>query len=283
MFQGFPNLMRCPSFDNVKWKRSRKYMLHLHVSTSPADGTAPHVHSLSCIGWISGIWHTHVQLHFCVCTFMYKLFCSVYIFLYSEHPKSVIQLQDVTSTIYHLQNTVCLYFNAFPYTRTRANCLWAVMQYHAIFIHEHVMNLNLNLWSVYSQRYKFSFLLVWSALKAIWLRVLLLGFWNSYKYNLIMCGGHSHKDTPVLIECNYLTAEQTSLYSTEFSSLGRICCPPPWSSGDQDGVLKRLVCVISLGYRSGGPGSIPGTTKKKSSGSGTGSTQPREYNWGATW
>jgi hypothetical protein len=23
--------------------------------------------------------------------------------------------------------------------------------------------------------------------------------------------------------------------------------------------------------------------KKKSSGSGTGSTQPREYNWGATW
>jgi hypothetical protein len=32
-----------------------------------------------------------------------------------------------------------------------------------------------------------------------------------------------------------------------------------------------------LGYRSGGPGSIPGTTKKNS-GSGTGSTQPREYN-----
>jgi hypothetical protein len=36
--------------------------------------------------------------------------------------------------------------------------------------------------------------------------------------------------------------------------------------------------VRVLGYRSGGPGSIPGTTKKKSSGSGTGSTQPREYN-----
>jgi hypothetical protein len=33
-----------------------------------------------------------------------------------------------------------------------------------------------------------------------------------------------------------------------------------------------------LGYRSGGPGSIPGTTKKKGIGSGTGSTQPREYN-----
>jgi hypothetical protein len=36
--------------------------------------------------------------------------------------------------------------------------------------------------------------------------------------------------------------------------------------------------VRVLGYRSGGSGSIPGTTKKKSSGSGTGSTQPREYN-----
>jgi hypothetical protein len=32
-----------------------------------------------------------------------------------------------------------------------------------------------------------------------------------------------------------------------------------------------------LGYRSGGPGSIPGITRKKSSGSGTGCTQPREY------
>jgi hypothetical protein len=36
--------------------------------------------------------------------------------------------------------------------------------------------------------------------------------------------------------------------------------------------------VRVLGYRSGGPGLIPGTTKKKSSESGTGSTQPREYN-----
>jgi hypothetical protein len=36
--------------------------------------------------------------------------------------------------------------------------------------------------------------------------------------------------------------------------------------------------VRVLGYRSGGPGPIPGTTKKKCSGSGTGFTQPREYN-----
>jgi hypothetical protein len=43
--------------------------------------------------------------------------------------------------------------------------------------------------------------------------------------------------------------------------------------------LCGLVVKV-LGYRSGGPGSIPGTTrkKKKSSRSGTGSTQPREYN-----
>jgi hypothetical protein len=41
--------------------------------------------------------------------------------------------------------------------------------------------------------------------------------------------------------------------------------------------------VRVLGYRSGGLGSIPGTTRKKSSGPGTGSTQSREYNWGATW
>jgi hypothetical protein len=36
--------------------------------------------------------------------------------------------------------------------------------------------------------------------------------------------------------------------------------------------------VRVLGYRSGGPGSIPGTTRKKSSESGMGSTQPCEYN-----
>jgi hypothetical protein len=45
-------------------------------------------------------------------------------------------------------------------------------------------------------------------------------------------------------------------------------------------VLSDRLCglvVRVLGYRSGGPGSIPGTTRKKSSGSGTGSTQSREY------
>jgi hypothetical protein len=37
------------------------------------------------------------------------------------------------------------------------------------------------------------------------------------------------------------------------------------------------VVVRALGYRSGCPGSIPGSTKKSSE-SGTGFTQPREYN-----
>jgi hypothetical protein len=50
----------------------------------------------------------------------------------------------------------------------------------------------------------------------------------------------------------------------------------PW-----DDRLCGLVLRV-LGYRSGGPGSIPGNTRKKNSGSGTGSTQPREYNRGAT-
>jgi hypothetical protein len=45
-------------------------------------------------------------------------------------------------------------------------------------------------------------------------------------------------------------------------------------------IWERLcgLVVRVVGYRSGGPGSIPGTTRKKSNWSGTGSTQPREYN-----
>jgi hypothetical protein len=45
-------------------------------------------------------------------------------------------------------------------------------------------------------------------------------------------------------------------------------------------MLDRLcgLVVRVLGYKSGGPGPIPGTTRKKSNGSGMGSTQPREYN-----
>jgi hypothetical protein len=56
----------------------------------------------------------------------------------------------------------------------------------------------------------------------------------------------------------------------------------------------RIYCVVLCcgllvrisGYRSRGPGSIPGTTRfyfLRSSGCGTGSTRSREYNWKATW
>jgi hypothetical protein len=45
-------------------------------------------------------------------------------------------------------------------------------------------------------------------------------------------------------------------------------------------IVDRLcgLVVRVVGCRSEGPGWIPGTTKKISSGSGTGCTQPREYN-----
>jgi hypothetical protein len=51
-------------------------------------------------------------------------------------------------------------------------------------------------------------------------------------------------------------------------------CSFPFTNCFKDRLCGLVVRV--LGYGFGGPGSIPGTTKK-SSGSGTGSTQPREY------
>jgi hypothetical protein len=47
--------------------------------------------------------------------------------------------------------------------------------------------------------------------------------------------------------------------------------PPPWSSGQNYWLQTRRPGFDSRHYQ------------KKSSGSGTRSTQPREYNWGATW
>jgi hypothetical protein len=47
--------------------------------------------------------------------------------------------------------------------------------------------------------------------------------------------------------------------------------PPLWSSGQSSWLQIRRLGFDSRHYQ------------KKSSGSGTGSTQPREYNWGATW
>jgi hypothetical protein len=49
------------------------------------------------------------------------------------------------------------------------------------------------------------------------------------------------------------------------------CWPPLWSSGQSSWLQIRR------------PGFYSWYCQKKSSGSGTGSTQPREYNWGANW
>jgi hypothetical protein len=54
-------------------------------------------------------------------------------------------------------------------------------------------------------------------------------------------------------------------------SLSTIMWPPLWSSGQSSWLQIQ-----------GSRVRFPGTTKKNS-GSGTGSTQPRKYNWGATW
>jgi hypothetical protein len=50
-------------------------------------------------------------------------------------------------------------------------------------------------------------------------------------------------------------------------------------------VVDRLCGLVVRvpGYRCRGPGFDSRALQKKSSGSETGSTQPREYNWGATW
>jgi hypothetical protein len=81
-----------------------------------------------------------------------------------------------------------------------------------------------------------------------------------------------------------------SLHSARPSLLPNIFCglfrTPCWDNFDfPSGCIDRLcgLVVRVLGYRSGGPASIPGTTIKKSSGSETGSTETLEYNWGATW
>jgi hypothetical protein len=61
----------------------------------------------------------------------------------------------------------------------------------------------------------------------------------------------------------------------EYMYNGEVMSVYPYVSSYEDRLCGLVVRV--LGYRSRGLGSIPGTTKKNS-GSGTGSTQPREYN-----
>jgi hypothetical protein len=70
-----------------------------------------------------------------------------------------------------------------------------------------------------------------------------------------------------------------SLVSFQYNSMWTLCLP-------RHSKIRNLCCLVVRvpGYRSRGPGSIPCATDfLRYSGSGTGSTQPREYNWGATW
>jgi hypothetical protein len=65
-------------------------------------------------------------------------------------------------------------------------------------------------------------------------------------------------------------------YLDELLSL--VECYSAWKQNDR---LCGLVVRVP-GYRSRGPGSITSATRFSDK-SGTGSTQPHEYNWGATW
>jgi hypothetical protein len=78
--------------------------------------------------------------------------------------------------------------------------------------------------------------------------------------------------------CLWVCKEQICLFQCQARSQLRILYSYILKQDRPCGLVVRV-----LGYRSGHLASIPGTTWKKSSGSGTGSTQPREYNWGATW
>jgi hypothetical protein len=60
--------------------------------------------------------------------------------------------------------------------------------------------------------------------------------------------------------CHLDVLDWLATLCSDMLSIDRLC-----------GLVVRVV-----GYRSGGQGSIPGTTRKKFSGSGTGCTQPRE-------
>jgi hypothetical protein len=70
------------------------------------------------------------------------------------------------------------------------------------------------------------------------------------------------------------------LAELKFSCIFIVCLKNNAYIGNYTRIFDCLcgLVVRVLGYRSGGPGSIPGTTRKKVVGSGTGSTQPREYN-----
>jgi hypothetical protein len=81
----------------------------------------------------------------------------------------------------------------------------------------------------------------------------------SYVGSVMKCWIHEQTCLPIVVKLELFYCLQIQISNR---LIDRLC-----------GLVVRV-----LGYRSGGPGSIPGTTRKKSSGYRTRSTQPREYN-----
>jgi hypothetical protein len=87
------------------------------------------------------------------------------------------------------------------------------------------------------------------------------GFVNNHPYLCSLLRGNTMNSRRLIVDTVYNCIDISFIRTVGYSG-DRFC-----------GLVVR-----ALGYRSEGAGSIPGTTRKKSSGSGTGSTQPREYN-----
>jgi hypothetical protein len=117
---------------------------------------------------------------------------------------------------------------------------------------------------------------------------------DSVAHNRDLYGQHP---LPPLLACEQ--NEDSYGYRWRHSQLSEPWCFQPWKWGSAHNVpflvntvhvfvliyiLRMYGLVVRvLYYRSRGPGFDSRALQKKSSGSGTGSTQPREYNWGATW
>jgi hypothetical protein len=95
-----------------------------------------------------------------------------------------------------------------------------------------------------------------------------IGLWDNKKKNGLVL----HTEDMEMREKRWQETERKGQWGKRTN--GGFSITDPYKNDRLCGLVVRV-----LGYRSGGPGSIPGTTrKKKNSGSGMGSTQPHEYN-----
>jgi hypothetical protein len=95
---------------------------------------------------------------------------------------------------------------------------------------------------------------------------------------------HSLQGSSSWSEGQPLTAGAHSLWSGNLLSNTALRTANIYFRSDMFSIDRPCVLGVRVpGYRSGGPGLDFRAVQKQSSGSGTGSTHPREYNWGATW